>query len=370
MALPITGPLTSTSYVTKRNYDGSVSNVKKTFRTWYRQKRPYDRPLEYNVVGGGVTAWKSCSPYWKFEYTHAEAFNYANGASFSTPVIAACYNKAYSRLLSKIKEDTAEMGANMVEFRKTAAMVEDRSVQLARFFYALRRGRFGEANALLRVPSGFRPKARSLGGATLEYSFGWAPVVADLRNGMKILTGGVPPGRVRASAITSVPEFMSAAGGSTGTLVRKYIKNLRIVVTAGCVVRLTNPNLWLANQMGIVNPFSIFWEAVPFSFVVDYFVNVSDVLNSWSDMMGIDVVHPYRSFALNCDSEDYAEYGEVLDKTSPCYPATWTEIQGTGFRMYRELSLPGPTLRLAPPNVSLRRATTSIALLLQLLKGR
>lgn len=370
MALPITGPFSKSTFEYATLWDGSQTKISNRRQQWYRQAKPYDRPLIYHSVEGGVTGISSCSKIQTYDFSSSRGYTYANSANWSNPHIAAAYNKAYSKLLSKVKEDTAEMGANMVEFRKTAAMVEDRSVQLFQAFRALRRGRFGEANALLRVPPSFRPKAKKLGGVTLEYSFGWAPVVADIQSGMKILTGGVPPARVVARVTTQVPTYREFEVNTLHNARYCEIKNLSVSVTAGAVIKLTNPNLWLANQMGFVNPFAVLWETFPFSFIVDYFVNIGDVVNSWSDFMGIDVVYPYRSFVLNVTAEEYDEYGEDFDKSSPCYPHAWRTLRSRGFRMGRELNLPGPTLRLAPPNVSIRRAVTSIALLLQLLKGK
>ena len=56
---------------------------------------------------------------------------------------------------------------------------------------------------------------------------------------------------------------------------------------------ITNPNLLLANRLGLVNPLSVAWELVPFSFVVDWFSGVGNVLDGYTDLLGLSVVDTY-----------------------------------------------------------------------------
>lgn len=371
--LPITGPFTRTYPVHGAKSNGFTPQIGIRSATWYRQKKPYDIPLQYDSLYARV-AWSSCSASSYKEYGDTTAYQKVNGADWNDPLVASMYNKAYAKYLSKLKGDAAELGAGIAEFRKTAEMVSNRSFQLFRVFRAISRGRFGEANSLLNIPSGFRPKARGFGGSVLEYSFGWAPTVGDIHNGLKVLTNGVPSSFIRAS-VASVVSPYGVAGGvdGYGDAYSSAITGGYVKVSVGSMISLSNPNLWLLNQLGVINPAAIFWELVPFSFLVDYVVNIGDVVSSWSDTMGIDEVKPYRSFSLELGSQDYRQYG-VSDFGSPCYSAPghrgWINWSGIARRKRRDLGLPGPTLQLTAPRVSLTRAATSISLLLQLLKGR
>lgn len=366
MVLPISGPLVQEQIDT-------IPEGNQGFRTqvyWnrierYRQQKPYDRPLNYVRRHAHVVYESNNGSY--SHYYQTEAYRKCFTSTWTNWYLADAYNKAYARLLSKIKSDTAELGAALAEYRKTADMVSDRSYQLLRFVRAVKRGRFGEANDLLRVPKGFRPKAKSLGGAVLEYSFGWAPTVNDIHNGMKVLANGCPDTWARARVKNSFPQY-TLRSGSSPTLYTETCEG-KVVVTVGACVRLSNPNLWLLNQLGLINPVSIAWELVPFSFLVDYVGNIGDVVNSWTDTMGLTLRGVYRSFSLETESLWYQEYGNF---PAPRTGRAYLRSRGNAYRFEREVpgSLPGPSLRFASPTVSLRRATTSIALLLQLLKGK
>jgi hypothetical protein len=370
MANPITGP------IIEEQIDGgnSPSGEYRPAVYWkrierYRQMKPYDRPLPY-VHQRAHVSYSSESVYDYVEYYQTEAYRRVHTeGSWNNALVSGAYNKAYDRFLSRLKEDTAELGAGLAEYRKTADMVSDRAVQLYRFMRAVKRGRFGEANSLLRVPSNFRPKARGLGGVVLEYSFGWAPTVGDIHNGMKILSNGCPPTWAHASA-KDYQDF-NLAGPYPYPYRRSEKGRVSVVVRVGAVVNLSNPNLWLLNQLGLINPAGIAWELVPFSFVLDYFGNVGNVINSWTDTLGLSLGGVYRSWGLESVSSGLQEEGII----PPGYPRegqlTTLHWGGDAYRLVRETPnvLPGPTLRWNAPKVSLRRASTSIALLLQLLKG-
>lgn len=61
-------------------------------------------------------------------------------------------------------------------------------------------------------------------------------------------------------------------------------------------VRVTNPNLLLFNQLGLVNPAYVLWDAVPFSFVADWFLPVGRYLQSYSDWVGLHLDDPMTTY--------------------------------------------------------------------------
>jgi hypothetical protein len=317
-------------------------------------------------------AFEAGASYRYTNYGETSAFSEVNPATWANnKYIIFHYNRAYSKLITKMKSDQCELGAAFAEWKKTAGMVTDRIDQMTSLVKAIRHGRFQDIRALIRVPSGFRPKARSFGGAVLEYSFGWAPTVLDIYSGFKTLTGGIPPAKVYTRSAHVIDAYSVMAGGTydppnrtEGAILGGYVK-----VQAGCYVELTNPNLWLANQLGLVNPIGIVWELTPFSFLVDYFINIETVINSWTDLLGVQLLKPYRTFVLEMVSDDLRQYG-----WNPPIPGlgkiAYKKYGGYSSRLHREPQIPGPTLRLAAPKVSLTRASTSISLLLQQLKGK
>jgi len=56
----------------------------------------------------------------------------------------------------------------------------------------------------------------------------------------------------------------------------------------GYYLRMTNPHLVANSQLGLADPFTIAWQLVPLSFVVDWFLNVGDVLDQLSAFNGYE----------------------------------------------------------------------------------
>jgi hypothetical protein len=138
-----------------------------------------------------------------------------------------------------------------------------------------------------------KPKRAAIGGTWLEYSFGWSPLVNDIKDGMKAL----------AETISGkfVPTLLTGRGSqSEGTTQRKIIGNagsgmnynLEYQTVGEVIVRYKGEAVSeIANYPSIRQTWGIrfsdfvptVWELIPYSFLVDYFSNVGDVLSAMSE---------------------------------------------------------------------------------------
>jgi hypothetical protein len=127
-------------------------------------------------------------------------------------------------------------------------------------------------------------------------------------------------------------------------------------------VQVTNPNMFLANQLGFLNPALVAWELVPFSFVVDWFVNVGAVISSMTDFMGCTLKDPYHT---DCHKVGYTY--SVFTKVGGGYAS----VNGLCSYVDRNSGLIQPVLVAKPVKVqSLSRAATEVSLLLQFMTDR
>lgn len=127
--------------------------------------------------------------------------------------------------------------------------------------------------------------AKNAGSLWLEYHFGWEPLVKDIHDTIMFLDGDFPAGLVRSKSVRRGSLTVNMKGGT----------NLEVQFYTGSSMRakvsLTNPMLHVANSMGVINPLTILWEVVPFSFVVDWFIPIGSYLNSYTDYFGIELIH-------------------------------------------------------------------------------
>lgn len=58
-------------------------------------------------------------------------------------------------------------------------------------------------------------------------------------------------------------------------------------VSRSATVEISNPNGWLRERAGLNNPAAVAWDLVPWSFVVNMFVNTGQLVNSITDFVGL-----------------------------------------------------------------------------------
>jgi hypothetical protein len=126
-------------------------------------------------------------------------------------------------------------------------------------------------------------------------------------------------------------------------------------------VTIDNPNLWLLNRMGLINPLTVAWDLVPWSFVVNMFVNVNSLLNSVTDTVGLNVTD--MSITRTCKLiHDYS----LADKPSG------TDRRRSSINVYQKRRVLGvplkPTVEVKIPELNWELALIASSLVIQKFK--
>jgi len=136
--------------------------------------------------------------------------------------------------------------------------------------------------------------SRSAGNRWLEYRYGWTPLVMELQGALKALDKS----RVlqkRATARGRVFEVQTATTtknqslGDDGDIVYTYDKNLTVLVRAFCLYT-ADLTYQSARDFGVTELPLAAWELVPFSFVIDWFVQIGDWLEAVTPKLGIQIL--------------------------------------------------------------------------------
>lgn len=207
-------------------------------------------------------------------------------------------NKAKIRFVQNAKEVTSRFqgGVFLGELGQTLRMIRN-PARLFRggidnFVSDFRKAspRFGRGRGRVNVANRF------LADKWLEYSFGWTPLLSDVRNGAEALaklhtTHPVhQPVRGVAEEETVDDDFGGQIGYGFASLdVRYKTKSFVKVVYRGAVRVQPKSRVQMnADLFG----FSLqefvptVWELIPYSFLVDYFTNVGDVIEAASFLGG------------------------------------------------------------------------------------
>lgn len=279
-------------------------------------------------------------------------------------LIAQASNKCYDRFKDKVLGSNAELGVNLAERHQAVRMITDRANTLRKAYSALRQGKLRVFYRSLNVKP--LPKhqrwtyARNASAFWLEYHFGWSPLIGDIYNACDVLQAGYGkprPIRARGSASDYIGLWKNF-----GAYQDVRNTSMRCDVQTGARVLITNPNLHQAARLGLINPISVAWELIPFSFLVDWFIPVGKFLNSWSDFVGLSFKNPYSTVLMTATgSIDYqwsfgsGQYGISNDIRAISAKRTQGLISPVVYpKQFKGLSV--------------TRAATAVSLLLQVFK--
>lgn len=192
-------------------------------------------------------------------------------------------NELYGKLQGQLHFGDANLLMNSVDFKQNRDMVRDRLKRVA--------NRLDDSlYALARYPNAKRRWMRSrepLANQVLENDFGWQPVIQDISNGLhQLCQHGVPDTMIsvnakRPFAETSYSEYPGVFNTISNTGIVRW--------RAQYWVAVDNPNLWLLNRAGFLNPQVTMWDKVPWSFVVNWFFNANQLIQQFSDEYGLSV---------------------------------------------------------------------------------
>jgi hypothetical protein len=195
----------------------------------------------------------------------------------------------------KIADSDINVGVAIAEMKQTLGGIGENATRLFTAFRAFKRGRPLEGLKALRVSGGKRPLSKDAASQWLEYSFAWKPLLADIEGAYKALQKGMTKSPLLFNVVRNV-QFGDALSVSPSSNESGRISAQGII---GSKVKLwyyiDDPVLHLLTSLGLTNPATIVWEKVPFSFVVDWFLPIGNVLDSLTATLGCSFHAGFRT---------------------------------------------------------------------------
>ncbi len=277
--------------------------------------------------------------------------------------------KSYDRFWKNAGK-RAEGLVNIAEAEKSMLMLAKRTRQVYDILRSASRGDIGGVARGLNLttddvrrrfisPSAATKKAA---GSWLEYNFGWKPIIQDCATAIDILQREFDYDRTRGTGNSSAdwnynPQLLP------GQSDYKSSGKAKIRFTCSGQITVPNPNLYLANQLGFVNPGRVVWDLVPFSFVIDWFLPVGAFLNSFTNDYGLVVNKPCSNYSVegHCVQQSIEIKLDGSTVVSDVFNAS-------SFTFDRSLALPprpGIASRFHIPDASVWLALTSSSLMVQ-----
>ncbi len=278
----------ATTYARSRSYlkSGSSQNTRgiNTFGPWYGN-------TAYVETGPG--GW---TPDDFFIYYDFEALKSLDVSNLNRPPFVSTLprNEAVTKSLLKLADQKANMGENLATLSQTMHLftnpVGSLVKQLKKFRNHKDLGKFFNQSYRDLVRGGVDKR---ISEEYLKYVYGWKPLMEDIYGLCELAKQkGKTPLLLHSRHTAHRDAYQrSYTNFNTGGRTYSTLENVKgpDKVTCNIWARIDpdGANIRTLNQLGLVNPLSLVWELVPWSFVVDWVLPIGSMLQALSAPAGL-----------------------------------------------------------------------------------
>jgi len=208
---------------------------------------------------------------------------------------AFVYNKMLSKMYESIR-GSVDLSIDAFQARQSGVMINQRFAQGRKLFTAKVPEAILAIGGIVKTLK--RSNPRDWGSHWLEWVYGWKPLAADIYGAAEnMINGSCARGHpIRAQAQEIGDRYTSSYTDGNGVQYTQVVLSKyqsRIVA----FYALGGGDLDTLASYSSLNPVSIAWELVPYSFVVDWFVDVGGYLRNMESglLYGSDFVSGYMS---------------------------------------------------------------------------
>ncbi len=202
------------------------------------------------------------------------------------PFTSAMENEVLAKFRGQLSYGSASLGMTLGTLSQTREMINSRFAKATSVLGRARR-------YLSRRPLGQRPRLRDRASDVLEFEFGWRPLYEDVHAALtSAIEHANPSAWVRASGNWShyeIAEHTDLSVNPYANPIALVTKSGKGTMTCAAAVSVSNPNLWLLNRLGLINPATILWDKIRWTFLVNQFVNLNDIIESVTTTVGLNV---------------------------------------------------------------------------------
>jgi hypothetical protein len=317
----------------------------------------------WNNFGHYWETWREIShhiaPSWHIPFTWDPTNEETHQNVIDESVVKAL-NKIQSVDFSDPRDTVNFQGGNaFAESRETGRMLAKSAMKLVKVIKAVKGGHWKTVLDTLGISKHVFIPGKTVSEMWLEIQYGWKPLLKDIHD----LDSTVRHLLTRSHQI----RVEAGAEWKDNRKYSEYLYGYEVATIDRCrttfLATLTNEHAATLQSLGVINPLGIAWEIVPFSFVVDWFIPVSNTLEALTSTAGFR-----NDGGWSSSRREYAfeirQIGpndvNVLDD-----PGLYQEV-GFGFRRFAYAEWPPMRLYANPKPWSTTHALNALALMSQL----
>lgn len=174
-----------------------------------------------------------------------------------------------------------------------------------------------------------RLQKRTVESSVLEFNMGWKPFVNDINSSIEALHSSFQKGkRLRK---TSSNTFITGAGRKAERSTRGYSKDGKLDTftprtTISISGTIANSQAAMIASLGLNNPASVAWELTPYSFLVDYFIDVGNFIGALTGLAGLSGISGTKATTTvtRLHGAGGVERGTIVDVRRSLVQVKWT----------------------------------------------
>lgn len=322
-------------------------------------------------VVDGVWRWSKTDRYFPARYSSPDISG--------SDIDYSLRQQAQYKALERVKSQQVNLPVLAAEATKTVSLIGETARRLALAYRSLRRGALNECAHILGVPltisKGRERRFRSdyarngqeaASKEWLALQYGWTPLLYDIHGSALALAElSYDPG-YNYYTVTGVARNRKFSKSIRAISISPYAEADELVeVYAQCrfVIKFTHdsPSFERFRQLGFTNPALVAWELVPYSFVVDWFIDIGGWISGFDALAGINVISTSESLRI-------IKKAAVLANGN--HSTIYESVSGSdsGKHVFKERRINPSTIPYAPtfsPELGVKRALSGIALLTQ-----
>lgn len=316
---------------------------------------------KHPVTGVPIRHWYGLGP----QVGTTQAFGPHISASYEAILSSNTLNRLNTEVLLKLKDMKVNFGEAIAEMRSTVRGVSSTASQVVTGLLAARRGNWAGVAKALRV----KPKSLANGGTFserwLEYQFGWMPLLSDIKGGYDLFNEGLHNRGLIFSATRSYSDTVEfSTQNANWDIEGESTVQGRVKIYAA----VDNAKLSALTSLGLADPLQVAWALVPYSFVVDWFMPVGNLLEAIGATRGLTFVGGFTSVRVTSSSRwkyiPEAQLGGVYEGDGFTGASSVEAYSRTAMSTW-----PMPSLYVKSP-FSMSHLTSAGALLRQLFKSK
>lgn len=318
---------------------------------WY----PYGTETWYNTFDSPGTSWMNSGVLPSY------AINYDDS---NMPSNSQVYNDCVKKLYDKIRNADMNLAIDWAERDQTKKMLHNAWKSAEKVIPWAQKAR-SHAKKGMTVDEAHH----AIGNAWLGYTYGWRPLLQTIYGLCTFVRSTKQEITVKQRSQRKGILDKAGGGGVNPPWKFRTICSQRYEI--GITYQIAEPNLFDLTRLTTLNPLAIAWEVLPYSFVIDWFLDVGGYLQAWEQSLfrGLTFVRGYKTNTTQSVTVGSYRgfYTPVGFNRGPFWvDAEWTRIQRD---LSRSKLLDPPKVNLPSFDVKLgwQRMTSAAALLQQIL---